>query len=69
MKDVVPFDFSSIGIPKDSIIVSFSWNKHKNKRISDFINHLPTFLTTEKEVHFVVIRKSLPTDAKGLEQV
>ena len=64
-KDVVPFDFSSIGIPKDSIIVALAGSNTKNKRITDFIKS-SAYITTEKEVHFVVFGKE--TDATNLNK-
>ena len=64
-KDVVPFDFSSIGIPKDSIIVALAGSNTKNKRITDFINS-SAYITTEKKVHFVVFGKE--TDATNLNK-
>ena len=63
-ENISPFDFSTIGISKNSIIVIFAGINTKNKRISDFIKS-SKHITTDKEVHYVIIGKG--TNAKDLE--
>lgn len=60
-----PFDYSSLGIPKNCVIVTLAGTNTKNKRITDFIKS-SKFLSTKKEVHFVIIGKF--TKDKGLDK-
>ena len=64
-KNIIPFDFTSIGIPKNSIVVAFAGTNTKNKRISDFIKS-SQYLASEKEVHYIIFGKD--TIEKGLEK-
>ena len=64
-ESVKPFDYTSLGISKNSMIVTLAGTNTKNKRISDFIKS-SKFLTTKKEVHYIIIGKF--TKDKGLEK-
>tara|TARA_B100000767_G_scaffold149206_1_gene140532 strand:+ start:611 stop:1696 length:1086 start_codon:yes stop_codon:yes gene_type:complete len=64
-KDIIPFDYTSIGISKDSIVVAFAGTNTKNKRIVDFIKS-SQYLATGKEVHYIIFGKN--TINKGLEK-
>lgn len=64
-ESVKPFDYTSLGISKNCLIVTLAGTNTKNKRISDFIKS-SKFLATKKEVHYVIIGKF--TKDKGLEK-
>ena len=64
-ENVKPFDYSSLGISRNSMIVTLAGTNTKNKRIPDFIKS-SKFLSTKKEVHYVIIGKF--TENKGLEK-
>ena len=64
-ESVKPFDYTSLGISKNCMIVTLAGTNTKNKRISDFIKS-SKFLTTKKEVHYIIIGKF--TKDKGLEK-
>ena len=63
--NIDPFDYSSLGIPKNAIVVTLAGTNTKNKRITDFIKS-SKFLSTKKEVHYVIIGKF--TKDRGLEK-
>ena len=63
--NIYPFDYSSLGIPKNAIVVTLAGTNTKNKRITDFIKS-SKFLSTKKEVHYVIIGKF--TKDRGLEK-
>ena len=62
---IEPFDYSSLGIPKNAMVITLAGTNTKNKRISDFIKS-SKFLSTKIEVHYVIIGKF--TKDKGLEK-
>lgn len=62
---ITPFDFSTMGISKNSIIVILAGTNTKNKRISDFINS-SKHIISDKEVHYVIIGRR--TKAVDLEK-
>ena len=64
-ESVTPFDYSSMGISKNSIVVTLAGTNTKNKRITDFIKS-SKFLSTKKEVHYIIIGKF--TENKNLEK-
>lgn len=64
-ESVTPFDYSSMGISKNSMVVTLAGTNTKNKRITDFIKS-SKFLSTKKEVHYIIIGKF--TENKNLEK-
>ena len=64
-ESINPFNYSSLGISKNCMIITLAGTNTKNKRITDFIES-SKFLTTEKEVHYIIIGKY--TKNYGLEK-
>lgn len=60
-KDVVPFNYSKLGIKKYAIIVVLAATHTNNKRIKDFINS-SNFLKTNRNVHYVVLGHKTDSD-------
>jgi len=62
---ITPFDLTSLGIPKESIVVTFAGTNMKLKRIPDFIKS-SHYLSTDKNVHYIIMGKE--TDKGNLEK-
>ncbi|WP_299679117.1 glycosyltransferase family 4 protein [uncultured Tenacibaculum sp.] len=64
--NAIPFDYTSIGIPKDAIIVCSIGNHRKVKGTKYFLQ-ASNYLTSEKEIHFILIGDK--TDAPHLSKL
>jgi len=64
--DVTPFDYTTLGIPKDAIIVCSIGNHRKIKGTKYFLQS-SNYLDTQKEVHYILIGDN--TDAPHLSKI
>ena len=65
-KDVTPFDYSQLNIPKNSIVVCSIGNHRKVKGTKYFLES-SNYLNTTKDVHYILIGHN--TDADFLTQI
>ncbi|SNR15660.1 glycosyltransferase family 4 protein [Tenacibaculum jejuense] len=65
-KDTKPFDYTSLGIPKEAIVVCSIGNHRKVKGTKYFLE-ASNYLNSEKEIHFVLIGDN--TDAPHLSKI
>lgn len=64
-ESIPPFDFKTLGIPEDSLVVVLAGTNVKNKRISDFIRSF-RYLATHRKVHYVILGRD--TNARDLKR-
>lgn len=63
-KDVIPFDYSTLHIPKDAIKVCFVGNHRKVKGVRYFLES-SYYLSSKKEIHYIVIGNNTDKPALG----
>ena len=65
-EDIIPFDFTTLGIPKDAIIVCSVGNHRKVKGTKYFLES-SYFLNSTKEIHYILIGNN--TDTPKLKKI